>query len=76
VDHLVPAVVGDGDLEAAKVAVLAPGALALVPEAPCDVALAGDGAVHRRLVVEEGNGLERAEVESLNGNKNARVRAV
>ena len=76
VHHLVPAVVGDCDLEAAKVAVLAPGAFALVPEAPSDVALAGDGAVHRRLVVEEGNGLERAEVESLNSNTNARVGAV
>ncbi|KAL2343315.1 hypothetical protein Fmac_004600 [Flemingia macrophylla] len=76
VHHLVAAIIGDGDLEAAKVAVLAPGALALVPEAPGDVALAGGGALDRRLVVEEGDGLESAEVEALNGNEDARVGAV
>jgi len=76
VHHLVPAIVGDADLEAAKIAVLAPRALALVPEAPRDVALAGGGAVHRRLIVEEGNGLERAEVKPLNSNKDARIGAI
>lgn len=74
--HLVPAIISDADLEAAKIAVLAPRPLPLVPEAPRDITLAGGGAVHRRLIVEEGNGLESAEVEPLNSNKDARIGAI
>lgn len=76
VHHLVPAIVGEADHESSEIAVLPPRLLPLVAEAPRDVALAWGRAVHRRLVLEECDGLEGPEVEPLDGDEDAGIGAV